>query len=256
MYKHNKKKNTCIVYEQLLTLASRLAVQKQVNEFNFVIGLTKKYFNPNTSLGKERRAIRSLTESRHERGDAEGEKIALINEISRTIGSEMFKIPIKNYKIYASAQILANEERNGFKHTSPDERLKIKKVLRENMSCTEEKEPEVEVDSFTYKVLVNKFNQKYGPFINEDQKNILSAWIRYLVTEDESVISPVLKEKLEKIHSVIKSSLRDKSHKVSEYYELLKEADQSLKERQANLVVDEEVVYEAMRYFDLIEDLK
>jgi protein-tyrosine-phosphatase len=257
MYKHNKKKNSCIVYEQLLTLAARLASQKKVNEFDFVVAMTKKHFSPTTALGKERKALQNIVEGGCSSEDAdaiiaealeeaksidpqrlEKEKVALINEIISKIGEDLFKVPIKNYKVFASAQILFNETRNNYHDTTPEERVRAKKVLKENLVKKQLVEEEVEVDNFTYKVVINKFNQKFGPFINEDQKKILSAWIRYLITEDKNVIEPVLKEKIEKIKTVVKSSLKTKGHKASDYYELLKEAD------------------EVMRYCDLVEDLE
>jgi predicted RNA methylase len=272
--KHNKRKNCCIVYEQLLTLAARLATQKKSNEFDYVVSLTKRYYNPNTALGRERRGLQNLVEaqcSTLEDADVivrealselkllsdqaiDEQKIALINEINLSLGADLFKVPIKNYKLYASAQILANEERNGYKHTLPNERMKIKKVLRENIARKIEKEPEPEIDNFTYQILVNKFNQKYGPFINEDQKKILSAWIKFLITEDKVVIQSVMNEQIAKIQSVIKTSLKDKNLKVSDYYELLKEADETLASKK-NAEVDENLIYEVMRYFDLVEDL-
>lgn len=272
--KHNKRKNCCIVYEQLLTLAARLATQRKINEFDYVVGLTKKYYNPGTALGRERRVLHSLVESHYtaandassllveslnelkmiSQEDLEAQKIALINEINTSIGPDLFKVPIKNYKLYASAQILANEERNGYKHTVPGERTKIKRILGENMIRKVESEPEVEMDNFTYKVLINKFNQKYGPFINEDQKTILSAWIKYLITDDQNEMGTVLNEKITKIKEIVKNSLRQKDHKDSEYFGLLKEADQKL-EAKIHTEIDEDLVYEVMRYFDLVEDL-
>lgn len=274
MYKHNKKKNSCVVYEQLLTLAARLASQQKSNEFDYVVGVTKRFFGPGTAVGREKKVLQSIVESTCSQDEAEElisealreaqvidlqrlerEKVALINEINAKIGPELFKIPIKNYKIYASAQILVNESRNNFEHTTPEERVRVKRVLKENLAKKQEEEQLPEVDNFTYKVLINKFNQKYGPFINEDQKKILSAWIKYLITEDKRVIEPILVEKMEKIRSVVKSSLKQKSHKATDYYELLKEADESLTGKNAS-DINEELVYEVMRYFDLIEDLE
>lgn len=274
MLRHNKKKNTCIVYEQLLTLAARLASQKKANEFDFVVEMTKKYFGPNTALGREKKVLQSIVEASCKNGEAEElitealneglrinnerlerEKVALINEINAQIGAELFKIPIKNYKLYASAQILVNETKTGYLHTTAEERVKIKRVLKENLVKQPEPEEVSEVDNLTYKVLINKFNQKYGPFINEDQKKILSAWIKFLITEDKSVIEPVIKEKVERIQSVVRSSLRNKGHKAADYYELLKEADESLKTKDIS-IINEDLVYEVMRYFDLVEDLE
>lgn len=272
--KHNKKKNSLIIYEQLLTLAARLASQKKQNEFDFILAFTKRHFSPSTNIGKERRILQNMTEvkcSSEEEATVlvsecleqaktinseklELEKVKLINEISSVIGSDLFKIPIKNYKLFASAQILVNETKNGFVASTPIERTKIKNLLKENFLKEEEVQEPIEMDNITFKILINKFNKRYGSFINEDQKEILSLWIKYLITEDENILRPVLVEKIAKAEKIISKTLSEKSNKAAEYYELLKEAQEQLKSKKIE-TLNEETIYEVMRFFDVIEDL-
>lgn len=273
MLKHNKRKNTAIVLEQLLTLATRLATQKKADEFDFVVNLTKRFFGPNTNIGKEKKVLRAITESTSSGIDSdsvinealkesslidadalEREKVALINEINSKIGDVFFKIPVKDYKVLASAQILVNESRSKNYLTTPEERVQIRSILKENMAPKVE-EKEVEIDNVTYKILINKFNQKYGPFINENQKEILSSWIKFLVTSNESEIVPLLNEKLDVVRKTVKRSLKEKSAKAMDYYELLKESDEKLKDKKIEAATEENV-YEVMRYFDLVNDLE
>jgi RNase P protein component len=274
--KHNKKKNSLIIYEQLLTLAARLASQKKQNEFDFVVEIAKKHFSPATNIGKEKKILQSLTDSfcRSEQEaislisecleeykvidsvKLEAEKVGLINEINSKIGADLFKIPIKNYKLFASAQILVNETKNNFAASTPVERNKIKNLLKENFMKKEApKEDVAQIDSVTYKILVNKFNKKYGSFINEDQKQILSLWIKYLITENEQVLLPVLQEKVTKIKKIVSKALSEKSNKAADYYEDLKEAEEVLKNKKIE-VLNESVVYEVMRFYDLCDDLE
>jgi hypothetical protein len=274
MLKHNKRKNTAIVLEQLLTLATRLATQKKADEFDFVVNLTKRFFGPNTNIGKEKKVLRSITESVTTKdvdcdsvinealkeaslidsAMLEKEKVALINEINSKIGDVFFKIPVKDYKVLASAQILVNESRSNSYSTTPEERVQIKAILKENMA-PKQKEPELEVDNVTYKILINKFNEKYGPLVNENQKAILSSWIKFLVTSNDSEIVPLLNEKLDVVRRTVKKSLREKSAKAMDYYELLKESDEKLKDAKIETATEENV-YEVMRYFDLVNDLE
>lgn len=271
--KHNKKKNSLIIYEQLLTLASRLGSLKKQTEFDFVVGFLKNKFSSKSNLGKEKKILQNLTESHGlslEQAnelinecieeskfinfeELEKEKVKLINEINLNFGADLFKIPVKNYKLYASAQILINENKNGFLFSSPQERTKIKNLLKENFVKNIEKEEFVEVDNVTYNILINKFNKKYGSFINEDQKAILSNWIKFLVTEDSNIINSVLKEKIEKLKKVINENLNKKSSKTTEYYELLKEAQIALS--RSEIKAEESFVYEIMRYCDLADEL-
>lgn len=276
--KHNKKKNSLIVYEQLLTLATRLASNKKVNEFNFILETIKDFYSPNKMLGREKKILQSITESTtkdekecddlisecikeyslidHKKLDLE--KVALINKINKHIGSNLFSIPVKKYKVYASAQILFNEQLNGFKSSDPAERVKLKKILKENLSVSVANQQEdVEIDNVTYKILINKFNEKYGPFINEGQKEILKCWLKSLVTEDKSELKSVLQNKISLAKEEVSKFLKSKSAKSSENYELLIEAKQMLSTKNIeDDTVTEDFVYEVMRYCDLVEDLK
>jgi hypothetical protein len=275
--KHNKKKNSLIVYEQLLTLATRLASNKKIDEFNFILETVKEFYSPNRMLGKEKKILQSITESSiksekecedliseclkeysvidHKRLDQE--KVALINKINKSIGSNFFNIPVKKYKVYASAQILFNEQINGFKSSDPQERIRIKRILKENLSTSEVREENIEVDNVTYKILINKFNEKYGPFVNEGQKEILKVWLKSLLTEDKSELKKVLQQKIFLAKEEVSKFLKSKSSKSSENYELLIEAKQMLSSKDVEeKQITEDFIYEVMRYCDLVEDLK
>jgi hypothetical protein len=275
--KHNKKKNSLIVYEQLLTLAARLAANKKNDEFDFIVKVIKEAFSPKTALGREKKILQSITETTIIKdGDVEAlinecvkefslvdqkrlelEKMSLINRVSKQIGAELFSIPIKEYRLYASAQIFLNENVNGFKNSSPLERLRLKKILKENIQEVEAKEEDFEMDNVTYNILVNKFNKKYGPFINENQKSILKAWTKSLLIEDKTEMKSVLTEKVDLIKKEVAKAINKKSEKSADYYELLIEAKQSLSQKRVDDdSLNEDFIYEVMRYCDLVEDLK
>lgn len=276
MLKHNKKKNSLIVYEQLLTLATRLAHNKKVNEFNFVVETVKSFFSPSTALGKEKKILQSVTESKLKtdtdaelllkeclneysvinQRNLELEKVALINRINKQIGPELFKLPVKNYKLYASAQIMVNEHANGFKDSSPTERVKIHTILKENIKAQPVIVEDIEIDNVTYKILINKFNEKYGPHINENQAAILKLWLKSLVTEDFSEVKKEILGKVKMIKEEISKALKVKNSKSSEYYELLMEAKQTLSGYNEDKEINEDLIYEIMRYCDVVEDLK
>lgn len=276
MLKHNKKKNSLIVYEQLLTLATRLAHNKKVDEFNFVVETVKSFFSPSTALGKEKKILQSVTESKLKtdtdaelllkeclneysvinQRNLELEKVALINRINKQIGPELFKLPVKNYKLYASAQIMVNEHANGFKDSSPTERVKIHTILKENIKAQPVIVEDIEIDNVTYKILINKFNEKYGPHINENQAAILKLWLKSLVTEDFSEVKKEILGKVKMIKEEISKALKVKNSKSSEYYELLMEAKQTLSGYNEDKEINEDLIYEIMRYCDVVEDLK
>lgn len=272
--KHNKKKNGRIVYEQLMTLATRLAMEEYISESKHILEIVKEHFAPNTMLGKEKKLFDAILETKiSSKTDAEAvlaealsetrlmnekkleqEKINLINRILTEVGKDLFALPIKQFKLIASAQILFNEMRNNFKYSDPQERVKIKNIIVENMNNVPEPKEEYEMDNFTYKILVKKFDQKYFSVMNEDQKEILTGWINFLITEDSEKFKDLLKKKTNKAKGQIDNSLIKQQHKESEYSVMLKEAREQL--GKASVGTSEEDVHQIMRYFDLVEDLR
>lgn len=274
MLKHNKKKNSRIVYEQLMQLATRLALTNHIVESRHILKIVKERFSPNTLLGKEKKLFDAVLETRTvslqeaedlitetlieaktiDQNRIEKERVDLINTIMSNIGVDLFSIPIKEYKLIASTQILLNEAMNGFKFSNPQERIKIKKKLIENINQEVLKEESYEMDNFTYSILVKNFNEKYAPLMNEDQKEILVGWINYLMTENANEFTVLLKNKIIKAKAELDISLIKEDHQNAEYFEMLKEAKETISKEE--LVINEDSVHKIMRYFDLIDDLR
>lgn len=275
MLKHNKKKNAGIVYEQLISLITRLAANKQHNEAEFVMEVMKKYYNNKTALGKERKLFSIISESdklsdkdahsiltetldeasKIDHNQLEKEKISLINEINFKLSTSLYDIPLKGYKSYASAQILFNEARQNYKYTTPKERTKLKNSLLKTLTEGRgDKKDDVKVDNFTYKVLVNKFNKKYSKLISEDQRAILKEWVIYLTSGNKDRLVSVLTEKTGKIKKALNKHINEEKHKDSDYGGMLKEAYSKVSSTTFD-DVDEEKVYEVMKMFDVCEDL-
>jgi hypothetical protein len=276
--KHNKKRNTYIIYEQLLSLASRLSIAKRKNESRFVISLLKECFCKNSLLFQEKKLFESLLEGKEmKEGDAreviietleeasglsskilEEEKTRLIQKITSKLSKRFFDMPVKNYKLLASTQILFNESRlNGVKvmHTTPQERTKIKKVLLERMSRPVAKEDDYQVDNFTYNLLIKKYNEKYTKLINEDQRDLLKGWINYSLDKDTKKFNSIIDKKKDKVKTALRSCLLKESVKDNENYTELKEAYDKLSNFSPQSVKEEDL-YQLMKYFDLKEDLE
>lgn len=272
MIKHNKKKNSFIVYEQLVTLMTNLVSENKHEEFSMVKDIVMKHYNKNSCLFRERKLIESLLTFKSAESDMaqafldevlvessfipfeklENEKVLLINEINSKIGAEIFSVPVKSYKLSASIQFLLNEVRTNVKHSSPEDRVKLKKLLIENIKKIPEVEEEVVIDNFTMKILKEKFIKKYSSLLNEKQQEVLVKWNEYLVTENKDSFVKYLNKELKSINKEL--TLFNSQNKEGDNAELIKEAITStsieIKE------VSEEQLYEVMRYLDVVEDLK
>lgn len=274
MLKHNKKTNAGIVFHQLLATTTRLAALNKVNEAKFVMSIIKKHFSPNTALGKERKLIESLTSRQSKSKEEcvqifeetlkeaatidpkklEREKQSLITSIKKNIGDSLYNIKVEGYKEMASAQILFNEARNGFKFTTPQERVRAKNTLIESMivNVKEGTEEVTPVSNLVLKLAVKKFNTKYSKMLNEDQQDILRSYLNYQVTKNSSELESVLKEKVSKVYMSMDLFKEEKN--CSEISEQLMEVKKKVESFDYSNIT-EDSIYEAMRYFDLIEDL-
>lgn len=274
MLKHNKKTNAGIVFQQLLATTTRLAASNHVNEAKFVMSIIKKHFSPKTALGKERKLIESLTSQQSKSKEEcvqifeetlreaatidpkqlEREKQSLITSIKKNLGDSLYNLKVEGYKEMASAQILFNEARNGFRFTTPQERVQAKNTLIESMvvNVSENKEEVPPISKAVLKVAVKKFNNKYSKMLNEDQQDVLRAYLNYQTTKNSSELENVLKEKVSKLY--VSMDLLKEDENCSEFAEQLTEVKKKVGEFDCKNVT-EDSIYEVMRYFDLVEDL-
>lgn len=270
MLRHNKKRNSYIIYEQLLSLTTRLAASGNNDEAKYIVGFIKQYYHPTTEIAKELKILESLVEKSHQKDQAEKileealkqastlnfeklqkEKTALIDHINKKISVSLFDMPVKEYKTMASAQILINEVKDNFVNTTPTERVKLKNFIVEKMTVNPEPVSQEKVDDLTFAILVNNFNKKYSQLMNEDQRELLSAWSNYLIEQKEEKLNSVVCEKIEKLKQNISKFLKESNGK--EYRDLLFESYNKLS--CSKYTVNEQSLYELMRYFDLVEEL-
>jgi len=270
--KHNKKKNTSIIYEQLMTVMANLLTENKREELELVQNIVLKHFHKNSNLFKEKKIFDCLMTFKHKDAkmaekfldeclvessliifnDLENEKVSLINEIMNKLGKEIFSIPVKNYKLRASAQFMLNEMRNNLKFSSPQERLKLKSYLVENIQKEQSAQEVGKVDNLTFKILKNKYIKKYSSILNDNQQMILVKWNEYLSNENKTEFTKFLKEEYENINKNIDKFIRKNPKDAN--LSLLKEAQEKIKNTSL-MDVGENHVYETMRFWDIIEDL-
>ena len=120
--KHNKRRNTAILYETLMRELTKSVLNKDISRRKEILSIIKEHFNKNTFLGKELECYRSLSETNDmEPYTAEKliceirnvhaylnekkldlEKSALIKKINKDLGKDVFTNFIPNYKNLAT----------------------------------------------------------------------------------------------------------------------------------------------------------
>ncbi len=277
--KHSKYKNTGILFEILVrkitadTLAGTESKAIKILKENFV----------NTELGKEYKLYelvfksKGISESRASailntilesskkmnRTRLKREKYNLIKELKRNYNLEdLFKTKLTNYKAQASLYSLI-EIYNTEKVVNPNQIVDNKVTLLEHLTSKEVNKNTVKEDIIeefknypkdvrilTYRVLLEKFNDKYSD-LNDKQKLILKEFINTVDSTSKlkefynlEVIS--IKNQIDEQIDIIK----DKAIKIklNEVKELIKEAGKRTNIKSNHLV-------DLLQYHSLLEEL-
>lgn len=276
--KHSKYKNTGILFEMLVR---KLTSEALSSDKSVTVDIIKKYFGKNTELAKELHLYNALLKEQF-RSEAQAldyirtvksahgklnqsilrrQRYNLVKEISEKFGFDnASKIQINNYKTLASIYMIFEHEET----SNPKQLLECKNVILQHSLVHEKKKP-VELDPvvevfktqpkdvrlLTYKLMVDKFNDKYSG-LDESQKRLLNKYITNVndtaaLKEYVETVIPDIKKKLsEQAKSITDPATRIKVQKLSEMLCTV-ENMKSIKESH---------ILSLLRYFDLIKELK
>ena len=278
--KHSKYKNTGILFELLVRQATADTLKGTDSP---AIDLIKKYF-VKSELGREYKLYESVikskvlnegranaiistileTSQKLNRTSLRKQKYNLIAEIKNQYNLDsFFGTKIKNYKELASLYTLIegyNSKEASDTNQLVDNKVTLLEYLTKQNITTEEVKEDVlkefqtydkDLRILTYKVLLEKFNDKYQDLSN-DQKQVLKEFINAVDS------TPSLREfyntKINELKtSLIKESkaITDKATqvKVQEISKLLTELDKNDKVSNDNLV-------DLLQYYELVKEIK
>jgi len=272
--KHSKFKNTGILFELLV----RQVTSDTVNgvESSPAISIIKEFFKKNTSLKKELGLYQTLlsekfkSESRADKfidavlkerkklssSTLRKQKYNLIKEIKSSYNVEdFFKANVSNYSKNASIYCL-------FEGASPSNQVRFRYSLVETITNSTAKKSRVDetydmykeqdkdVRMLSYKILLEKFNNKYGK-LGPKQKTLLREYIENISNTDklkEYIHGEINKttKKLDKASKFIK----DKIVKIK-----LKEVSSQLKKIKSDKSIKDTHIISVLRTYDLIKEV-
>jgi len=278
--KHSKFKNTGILFELLVR---QIASDTISGADSAAIGLIKKYFSK-SELTKEHKlyqalvSTKALTEgkaeslinatleisSRLNRSALRKEKYNLIKDIREAYGiEEFFKSKINNYSQYAAAYNLI-EAHNSLEFVEPSQVIENKVTLLEHITRKEVNKEDVKdrvleefakMDKGTrilaYKMLLEKFNEKYGD-MSPAQKTVLKEYINNISNTVK------LREFVNESYIAIKAQIAELSKlvvdktiqiKLNEVANLLKPLDKNQSVKDDNIIA-------LLQFHQLINELK
>jgi hypothetical protein len=278
--KHNKLRNTGLLYEFIIRQLTIDVLNKKPN--SKAVNIVKKYFNENTELGKEFALYNVLMNKKFKEDKQAGyfineviksrsslnftslrrEKYNLISAVRECYDiNKFFSTKIKNYKIYASIY-------NLFEHhdaLKPDRKTVIYFNLLEYVTTKEKVQNASAVNKMmaedkdlaiiTYKVLLEKFNDKYTS-LTGSQKKLLKAYINNLSnTHSLKEFIDTEKPKLKKSLKKYSNGVTDKVTKIK-LSEVISSFDKFCRVDESSKNVNDNVVLQMMRYYELTQELR
>lgn len=274
--KHSKYKNTGILFELLTRQITSETIKGETPK---AINVLKKFFNKNTQLLKEYQIYNTLLNQKYKDSNKatilletcleahkeinksilRREKFNLVKEIKKVYNAEdFFNAKIDNYKVLASTYVLLENQANPIVLTNS--KVTIVEHITGNALPNKPKTEMVmeEYEKFdqstrllTYKILLEKFNEKYTDLSN-NQKVLLKEYVynvsnspklKAFVNEEINtvksqlsnlagkVVDPVVKIKINEVTNLLqplckKSSVHDDNIiNLLNYYELVNELD-------------------------------
>jgi len=280
MIKHSKYKNTGVLFE-LLVRQSTSDLMSNID--SKAVKIFKKYFT-NTELSKEYNLYNTvlnapkLNESKAEvlvntiieqakkldREKLDKEKYNLIKEIKKHYDLDnFFKAKIETYKVYASVYTLIENQlsstMNDTKQIITNKLSLLEHITKE--SLTERKVASKVVEEFmkedkeirvlAYKILVERFNEKYST-LSREQRDLLKEYINNI--SDTKKLKTYLNTRLLEVKTEIigfKETTKDKVLQIK-----LNEVLNFIKPIAVNESIKDEVLIGLMQYYQLISELK
>ena len=273
--KHSKYKNTGMLFELLIRQITSDIIS---GTDSVATGILKKFFNKNTEMIKEYKLYKNLCEEKISsetkssmiieavlnarkkinKKKLSEEKYNLVQEITQNFDiNEFFQTKVKNYKILASVyKIFEYREID-----NPVEITRSKMTIMENMTSNLKKDVIQEQTSFnsepkeirlmSYKILVEKFNKKYGE-LSGNQKSLLREYIENVSNTNN--LKVYVQTEAKKLQSILEKkivSTKDTTLKIK-----LSEVSDLLNQYASIKNLDENHISALLRYYDLVNDLK
>jgi hypothetical protein len=277
-FKHNKKRNSGLVYEFLVRRLGSQLVDQDKEGANQTVEITERYFSDGEPLAEELELFRAIRDTRgvtsetarrilgevaRQASNADSKKLDskksnLIKELNYTFGRDFFdKHRLPEYRLLASIQLYIDSHR-GKRLSENFQAIQLEDGMVAWMTSTPPKpdQPfEEKVDDLVNAMASRRFNEKYGNSLSGGQKALLETYVRALVTEH----STDLKKKLVEDKNRIAQTLV-KSYKMKEVQEdkVMKqryvEAAKKLSELDVSRLY-ESVIEEMMLFHKLAEEL-
>jgi len=274
--KHSKYKNTGILFE---LLTRQITSETISNTTPRAVGILKKFFGNNSTLLKEYQIYHALLNKKFEKeanaavlletlinahnkfnkSVLRRERYNLVREIKDTYNIEdFFKAKISNYKVYASVYNLLEHQTANPLHIVDSKVIILEHITckglpkkpKKDMVMEEYEKFDKETRALTYKMLMEKFNDKYSG-LADNQKALLKEYV-FNVSNNPKLKAFINEEiKNVKTHLIGLSKNTDQVTKIK-----LNEIIGLIKPLCKKASVHDDNVINLLNYYELINELK
>jgi len=279
--KHSKYKNTGLIFELLVKQIASDTLNKKDSK---AVEILKRFFTGKSALVREFKLYefvlknKSVNQSKAEsivstiievsrnidKVDLKKQKYSLIREIKNSYDlKEFFSINVKDYKSLAALyclmeahkvtdvidpNFLVDNKTTILEHLTKERQNKSK--VRDSL-IEEYSKYDKDLKLLTFKILLEKFNSKYGTLLPE-QKNILKEFITSV--DSSARLRNIVNEELKKLKTIIEK-LKDKVDDEIVVIKLQEVAKTIIPVAKTKKVTDDHLV-NIMQYYELVQELK
>ena len=274
--KHSKYKNTGILFE---LLTRQITSETISNTSPKAVGILRKFFGKKTTLLKEYQIYHALLNKKFDKDSSANvlietlinahlklnksnlrrERYNLVREIKENYNlEEFFKAKISNYKVYASVfHLLEGQDSNPLSLVNSKvsilEHITNKSLPnkpKKEMVMEEYEKFDKETRALTYKMLMEKFNDKYSG-LADNQKTLLKEYV-FNVSNN-----PKLKRFINEEINKVKTEIKDLSKSTDQITKIeLNEITGLIKPLCKKASVHDDNVINLLNYYELINELK
>jgi len=271
MLKHNKKRNTALLYEVLVREAVKQTINKNKAQRNKIIFTLKEGFKKGTELGKELQLFKNLLETRgvlphtaekliqeskkeYKKLDTKkifNEQSALIKKINKELSKDVFSNFVPSYRSIATLSQIFGEDVSTKQRVILEESL-LKKITLERIN---KKRGGKDVTGLIVNKFIEKFNNRYNDVLLEGQKTLLNKFILSFL-DGGADLKFYLNEEIEVLKKKINNSFeleeleRDQtiSVKMKEIKKLLENSNQK--------PIDKEFLQQILKIQTLVKEIE
>ena len=283
-FKHNKKRNTGLIYEFLVRRMASQLLEKDAKGYARSLEITKKYFGDGSVLRQEKELFDAVSSSRgvpdnvaryivakvkeHARAlDAwkiEVKKSNLIKELNYAFGKDFFsKHRINEYKFLASVQLVIDACKREGKSTINEgvQLMQLEEAIVKYMTIKPQHVQQIvhnngQVDKLVCAIAAKNFQKKYGTSLNKEQKFLIESFMRCEMSgAKDELIAKLIEEKSRISLELHKADSMKEVRDDKVMHERMQEAQKKLASLDVTSASDD-VVQEIMLYQKLTEELK